>query len=290
MQQSTQSRRTLIMGILNVTPDSFSDGGQHDDAGSALAQAERMLAEGADIIDVGGESTRPGAEPVHPGEEQRRVFPVVEELVLRQGVKVSLDTRHAETAHTVLQMLGNRAADLIINDVSGLLTDPEMPAVIAQAGCEVVIMHNRGDSRTMQSKTDYDDVVEDVIAELLQIRQPYLDAGVPAERIILDPGIGFAKTHGQNWELIRNLHRFTALTHGETPHRVLFGASRKGFLGALLADQPRPADQRDAATAALSAFAAQQGAWAVRVHAVRPNADAVAVGSQVRAGFTPFSR
>lgn len=197
MQHSRQQRRTLIMGILNVTPDSFSDGGQHDDAGSALAQAERMLAEGADIIDVGGESTRPGAEPVHPGEEQRRVFPVVEELVLRQGVKVSLDTRHAETAHTVLQMLGNRAADLIINDVSGLLTDPEMPGVIAQAGCEVVIMHNRGDSRTMQSKTDYDDVVEDVIAELLQIRQPYLDAGVPAERIILDPGIGFAKTHGR---------------------------------------------------------------------------------------------
>ncbi len=334
MQHSPQQHRTCIMGILNVTPDSFSDGGRFTEALSAEEAAERratafphahpaqdlhavdvadaarealrMTAEGADIIDVGGESTRPGAEPVRPGEEQRRVVPVVEELMLRRGLAVSLDTRHAQTAQVVLDMLGQRAPDLLINDVSGLLTDPAMPDVIARAGCDVVIMHNRGDSRTMQSKTHYDDVVEDVISELLQIRRWYLDAGVPAEKIILDPGIGFAKTHGQNWELIRSLRRFTALEHRGTPHRVLFGASRKGFLGTLLAEQnlpagaagpageegagsPRPADQRDTATAALSAHAAQQGVWAVRVHAVRPNADAAAVGDRIRAGFSPFS-
>lgn len=267
--------RTLIMGILNVTPDSFSDGGTHDDAGAAVAQAELMLAEGADLIDIGGESTRPGAEPVAPAEEQRRVMPVLEELFLRRGLCVSMDTRHAETAQAALQLAGIRASELIINDVSGTLTDPRMPDVVAAAGCEIVIMHNRGNSRTMQSKTDYDDVVADVIDELLQIRQWYLDAGVQLEKIILDPGIGFAKTHGQNWELIRNLRRFT-----ELGHRVLFGASRKGFLGALLADDaggPRPADRRDTATAALSGIAASHGAWAVRVHDVSATADALAV-------------
>lgn len=267
--------RTLIMGILNVTPDSFSDGGEHDDAGAAASRAELMRAEGADLIDIGGESTRPGAEPVVSAEEQRRVMPVLEELFLRRGLAVSLDTRHAETAQAALQLAGPRASQLIINDISGKLTDPGMPQVVAAAGCEIVIMHNRGDSQTMQSKTDYDDVVADVNDELLQIRQWYLDAGVRPEKIILDPGIGFAKTHEQNWELIRNLHRFT-----ELGHRVLFGASRKGFLGALLADEagsPRPAHQRDTATAALSGVAASHGVWAVRVHDVSATADALAV-------------
>lgn len=267
--------RTLIMGILNVTPDSFSDGGAHSHAGAAVVQAELMLAAGADLIDIGGESTRPGAEPVAPAEEQRRVMPVLEELFLRRGLCVSLDTRHAETAHAALQLAGPRAPELIINDISGKLTDPRMPHVVASAGCDVIITHNRGDSQTMQSKTGYDDVVADVIDELLQIRQWYLDAGVQPEKIILDPGIGFAKTHEQNWDLIRNLRRFT-----ELGHRVLFGASRKGFLGALLADEagsPRPADQRDTATATLSGIAASHGVWAVRVHNVSATADALAV-------------
>lgn len=267
--------RTLIMGILNVTPDSFSDGGAHSNAGAAVVQAELMLSEGADLIDIGGESTRPGAEPVAPAEEQRRVMPVLEELFLRRGLSVSLDTRHAETAHAALQLAGPRAPELIINDISGKLTDPRMPHVVASAGCDVIITHNRGDSQTMQSKTGYDDVVADVIDELLQIRQWYLDAGVQPEKIILDPGIGFAKTHEQNWDLIRNLRRFT-----ELGHRVLFGASRKGFLGALLVDDagsPRPANQRDTATAALSGIAASHGVWAVRVHNVSATADALAV-------------
>lgn len=268
---------TLLMGILNLTPDSFSDGGAHlpePEAGThpGLEHARRMAEEGAAIIDVGGESTRPGAEPVAPAEEQRRILPVLQPL-LEEGVTVSVDTRHPDTARAALQTAGDRASELIINDVSGLLTAPQMPQVIAEYGAQIVITHNRGDSQTMQQLTDYDDVVAEVLSELETIRSTYLDAGVSPEQIIVDPGIGFAKTHQQNWELIRNLDRFVALGH-----RVLFGASRKGFLGALLADgqdRPRPAAQRDAATAALSFHAACAGCWAVRVHAVAPNADAL---------------
>lgn len=281
-------QRTLIMGILNLTPDSFSDGGRHSSTETVLAQSERMLTEGADLIDIGGESTRPGADPVSPEEEQRRILPVLEELFLNRGLPVSLDTRHAATARAALQLAGDRASELIINDVSGLLTDEQMPQVIVQAGCPIIITHNRGDAQTMQSKTDYADVVSEVIDELLQIRGWYVDAGVEPEQIILDPGIGFAKTHEQNWELIRNLGRFTELEHDGVRHRMLFGASRKGFLNTLLTDaegSPRPAEERDTATAVLSGQAAQHGAWAVRVHAVRPNADAVAVAQAIRAGF-----
>ena len=285
---TTTPQPTLIMGILNLTPDSFSDGGRHSSPEAALAQAERMLAEGADLIDIGGESTRPGAEPVAPEEEQRRILPVLEELVVRRGIPVSLDTRHAATARAALQLAGERAPELIINDISGLLTDEQMPQVVAEAGCPIIITHNRGDSQTMQSQTDYSDVVGEAIDELLQIRQWYLQAGVAPEKIILDPGIGFAKTHEQNWEIIRHLDRFTQLEHAGIRHRVLFGASRKGFLNTPLTDaegNPRPAEQRDTATAVLSGIAASHGAWAVRVHAVRPNADAVAVTQAIRAGF-----
>ena len=285
---TTTPQPTLIMGILNLTPDSFSDGGRHSSPEAALAQAERMLAEGADLIDIGGESTRPGAEPVAPEEEQRRILPVLEELFVRRGIPVSLDTRHAATARAALQLAGERASELIINDVSGLLTDEQMPQVVAEAGCPIVITHNRGDSQTMQSKIDYSDVVGEAVDELLQIRQWYLQAGVAPEKIILDPGIGFAKSHEQNWEVIRHLDRFTQLEHAGIRHRVLFGASRKGFLNTLLTDaegNPRPAEQRDTATAVLSGIAASHDAWAVRVHAVRPNADAVAVTQAIRAGF-----
>lgn len=263
--------RTLVMGILNVTPDSFSDGGSHDDAAAALEHARSMITQGAEIIDVGGESTRPGAVPVDPDQEQRRVLPVLEQL-LNLDVRISVDTRHPATARAALEAAGQRAAELIINDVSGLLTDPRMPKVVAEYGCEVVITHNRGDSVTMQQLTDYDDVAATVVDELSQIRRRYLNAGVAPQRIILDPGIGFAKTHEQNWQLLSRLDRITVMGH-----RVLFGTSRKGFLGALLADgdQPRPAAERDAATAALSFHAARAGCWAVRVHQVRTNRDAV---------------
>ncbi len=266
---------TLVMGILNVTPDSFSDGGRYnDDAAAAVQHAHQLITHGAQLIDIGGESTRPGAEPVDPAEEQRRVIPVLKEL-LELPIQLSIDTRHSQTARAVLELAGSRAQELIINDVSGLLTDPHMPQVIADYGCDVVITHNRDDPQTMQSKTQYTDVTAEVIAELLQIRQLYVDAGVVPERIILDPGIGFAKTHQQNWELICNLDQFTALGQ-----RVLFGASRKGFLGTLLADPhgtARPAEQRETATAALSMLAAQVGCWAVRVHAPQPNVDTLKV-------------
>ncbi|MGO1193220.1 MAG: dihydropteroate synthase, partial [Nesterenkonia sp.] len=193
---------TLVMGVLNLTPDSFSDGGDHDDVDAALAHAQRMIAAGAEIIDVGGESTRPGAQPVDPQQEQRRVLAVLERL-LDLNVRISLDTRHPSTARAALQLAGELAgkgADaLIINDVSGMLTDPDMPAVVAEYGCEVVITHNRGDSATMQQLTEYHDVVSGVVEELTQIRARYLAAGVSAEQIIVDPGIGFAKTHQQNW-------------------------------------------------------------------------------------------
>lgn len=329
----SRDRRPQIMGILNVTPDSFSDGGRflHRlapeeaerrraaglpwtkpgepiyslNSSAVFEAAQQLLTAGADLIDIGGESTRPGAEPVPVQEEIRRVMPVFQELFMRRQLPVSLDTRHPDTVRSALVVADDRASELIINDVSGLLTDPEMPALIAEYGCQIVVMHNRGDSRTMQEKTDYDaaaapallarlrsrgvetdgleegpGVVAGVLAELLDIRQMYLDAGVDPARIILDPGIGFAKTHAQNWELIRNLHRFTELTVDGTRHRVLFGASRKGFLGTLLADahgNPRPADQRETATAALSMYAAAAGCWAVRVHSPAPTADALAV-------------
>ena len=274
--------RTLLMGVLNITPDSFSDGGDHDDVDGALAHAQQLIDAGADIIDIGGESTRPGAVPVAPEAEQRRILPVLEKLLEKRldlDVRLSVDTRHPSTARAALQLAGEQAEELIINDVSGLITDPQMPQVVAEYGCEVVITHNRGDSTTMQQLTDYDDdVTGTVIEELTQIRQSYLDAGVDCEKIILDPGIGFAKTHQQNWELIGGLDRVLGLGH-----RVLFGVSRKGFLGALLADEqgPRPAAQRDSATAALSFHAARAGCWAVRVHSVAPNRDAVRAAAAI---------
>ncbi|NLS10037.1 dihydropteroate synthase [Nesterenkonia sp. MY13] len=271
---------TLVMGILNTTPDSFSDGGKYDDAAGALKHARQLIAEGAQIIDIGGESTRPGSDPVEPAEEQRRVLPVIAALLAEEfPAQLSLDTRHPETARAVLQAAGDRSSGFIINDVSGLLTHPEMPQVVAEFGCEVVITHNRGDAKTMQERTEYRDLLDEVSRELLEIRQRYLDAGVVDDRIILDPGIGFAKTHPQNWELVRNLTSFTDLGN-----RVLFGASRKGFLGTLLTGaggSQRPADERDTATAALSLLAAQAGCWAVRVHAPRPTADALAVAAAV---------
>ena len=278
---------TRIMGILNLTPDSFSDGGRFVSESqsaevrvdAALAEAEQLVVRGADILDIGGESTRPGAEPVHPDQEQRRILPVLEAVMQLQAT-ISVDTRHAATAQAALRLAGDRAGELIINDVSGLLTDEAMPDTVAAFGCEVVVTHNRGDARTMQTRAQYRDVLGEVRRELSTVCQRYLDAGVPAERIVLDPGIGFAKTAAQSWELLRHLGHVT-----QWGHRVLLGVSRKGLLGELLTDPqgaPRPAGERDTATAALSLHAAHAGCWAVRVHDPRPTADAFAVLSALR--------
>jgi dihydropteroate synthase len=193
------SDRTLVMGIVNVTPDSFSDGGQHASADSAIAAGLRMFYAGADIIDVGGESTRPGAEDVSPEEEQQRVIPVIEALV-KAGALVSIDTIHTATAAAAL-----RAGAAIINDVSGLTMEPEMAELVASSKAPYVLTHRRGDARTMNSLAEYKDVAGEVVAELAGVRDKLYAAGVSPEQIIVDPGLGFAKNDAQNWELLQNL-------------------------------------------------------------------------------------
>jgi dihydropteroate synthase len=259
--------RTLVMGVLNVTHNSFSDGGEYLDANAAIEQGMRLLYAGADIIDVGGESTRPGAEAIAPVTEQNRILPVVEALV-KAGAVVSVDTMHTATAEAALKV-----GDVIINDVSGLNYEPGMPELIARTGAPYILMHNRGDAKTMDSLTDYDDIVEDVVRELTELKDTFLAAGVKPEQIILDPGLGFAKAGAQNWELLHGLDRLQALGFP-----VLVAASRKRFLGTLLANdagvEPSP-QARDHATAAVSALSAAHGAWGVRVHAIEPSLHAV---------------
>jgi dihydropteroate synthase len=262
--------RTLVMGILNVTPDSFSDGGRFATADEAIAEGLRMHYAGADIIDVGGESTRPDAPDTSTEEEQQRILPVVAALV-KAGALVSVDTMHAATAAKAID-----AGAALINDVSGLEFDPEMPAVIADRQVPYVLMHRRGSAQTMDSLAVYGDVVEEVIAELRGVRDRFVDAGVDPDLIILDPGLGFAKREEHNWALLRGLERFTALGH-----RVLVGASRKRFLGSLLTTAGKAAapPERGDATVAVTALAARAGAWGVRVHDVGPNLDAVKVSA-----------
>ena len=266
--------RTLVMGILNVTPDSFSDGGRWADPAAALDHARGLLDDGADLIDVGGESTRPGATRPSADEELRRVLPVVEALV-GLGAVVSVDTMRASVAQACLE-----AGAAIINDVSAGLADPEMFGVVAaQPEADYVAMHWRAHGAVMNDAAHYDDVVAEVTRELLARRDAALAAGIAAERIVLDPGYGFSKTAAQNWELFAANESF--LHHG---HRVLVGVSRKRFLGELLASpdargelRPRPTEERDAATAALTTVCAQQGVWAVRTHEVRAQRDAIEV-------------
>ncbi|UZX01476.1 dihydropteroate synthase [Arthrobacter sp. CDRTa11] len=269
--------RTLVMGILNVTPDSFSDGGKHETADSAIAAGLRMFYAGADIIDVGGESTRPGAEDVSPEEEQRRVLPVIQALV-KAGALVSIDTTHASTATAALD-----AGAAIINDISGLSIEPEMAELVATSKVPYILTHRRGDARTMNSLAEYTDVAAEVVAELAGVRDKLYAAGVSQEQIIVDPGLGFAKNDAHNWELLRNLDRLESLGH-----KVLVGASRKRFLGSLLTEAGKAAvpEERDAATAAITAIVAARGAWAVRVHNVRPSLDAVKVASRLAAAHT----
>lgn len=264
--------RTLVMGILNVTPDSFSDGGNHRTPDAAIALGLRMFYAGADIIDVGGESTRSGAEPVSPEEEQRRVLPVIQALV-KAGALVSIDTMHTSTAAAAVE-----AGAAIINDVSGLTIEPDMPELVARTKVPYILTHRRGDARTMDSLTEYNNVTEDVVAELSGIRDKLYAAGVAPEQIIIDPGIGFSKNEDQNWEILGNLDKLFALGH-----KVMVAASRKRFLGSLLTVAGKSAAplERDAATAAITALSAAKGAWAVRVHDVGPSLDAVKVAARI---------
>ncbi|WP_125107632.1 MULTISPECIES: dihydropteroate synthase [Gulosibacter] len=253
---------TEIMGVLNVTPDSFSDGGTLDfesaDArtASALERAYRLVAQGATIIDVGGESTRPGAERVPQDEELARVLPVVQQLVA-DGIPVSVDTMYADTAAACLD-----AGDVIINDVSGGRADERMLEVVAERGARFVLSHWRGHSVVMNDLADYDDTATEVLAELQQMRDRAVAAGIAPERIILDPGLGFAKDHDDNWAVLNHLHELQRLGHP-----VLVGVSRKRFIGQLLPAEA-PVAARDLPTAVVSALCAERGVWGVRVHNV----------------------
>jgi dihydropteroate synthase len=271
----TRSDRIVVMGVLNVTPDSFSDGGRYADLDAAVEHAREMTAAGADLVDVGGESTRPGAQRVSASEEARRVVPVIE-LLAAEGITTSVDTYRAAVAELALASGAH-----IVNDVSGGLGDPDMARVVRDAGCPWILMHWRGHSDRMAELATYHDVVTEVRAELLSRVEDAVAAGVDAEQLAIDPGLGFAKTAAHNWALLAHLEVLTGLG---LP--LLLGASRKSFLGKLLADSEgvvRPTDERGDATTALTAFAALNGAWGVRVHDVRPGVDAAAVAAAIRA-------
>jgi dihydropteroate synthase len=265
------------MGVVNVTPDSFSDGGQWFGADAAVEHGLELVAQGADIVDVGGESTRPGAQRISEEEELRRVGPVVTELV-KAGVRVSIDTMRAPVAEFALD-----AGVQLVNDVSGGLADPQMPRLIAAAGASYVLVHWRGHSRDMYSRAAYTDVVGEVREELTQRVDAAVAAGVDPGRIVVDPGLGFGKRPEHNWPLLARLADIGLL--GGRTFPVLVGASRKRFLGLLLAGPdgtPRPFAGSDEATVAISALAAAAGAWCVRVHQVPANADAVRVAAAWR--------
>jgi dihydropteroate synthase len=249
----------LIMGILNVTPDSFADGGRHNEFDAAVARGLEMIAEGVDIIDIGGESTRPGAERVSEAEETERTIPVITELA-EHGVKISIDTMRASTAEAAV-----KAGASIINDVSGGLADPEMLQTAARLGVPYIAMHWRGQSKDMNSKAIYNDVVIDVISELQERITAALDAGIEVGNLIIDPGLGFAKDAEHNWEIIDSIDSFVDLGYP-----VLVGASRKRFLGG---DSP---DEREQATIDLTKRLAATGVWAVRVHSVKPHKEVLA--------------
>jgi len=259
-----------VMGVLNVTDDSFSDGGRYLDADDAVAHGLALAAEGAGIVDVGGESTHPGATRIDPRVEASRVVPVVKELA-GQGITVSIDTMHADVARAALQS-GAR----MVNDVSGGRADPAMAPLLAEAGVPWVLMHWRPVlSDRPHVAPHYHDVVAEVRTELLASVDDAVAAGVDPDKLVIDPGLGFAKTGQHNWALLRALPQLVA-----TGVPVLLGASRKRFLGTLLAGpdgSPRPPDGRETATAVISALAALHGAWGVRVHDVRASVDALKV-------------
>jgi dihydropteroate synthase len=261
----------LIMGIVNVTPDSFSDGGRYLAADDAIAHGLLLHAEGAQLLDVGGESTRPGAERVPPEVEQQRVLPVVRALA-DAGAVVSIDTMNASTAVAAVE-----AGARIVNDVSGGMADPDMLGAVADLAADIVLSHWRGPSADMYAKAQYADVVAEVLAELGDRVAAAAVAGIAPSRIIVDPGIGFGKRGQQNWETLRGLPRILGLGH-----RVLVGTSRKRFLGETLDPDDATAvavERRDLATAVTSVLAVQAGVWAVRVHDVAATRDALSVAS-----------
>ncbi|GAA2963439.1 dihydropteroate synthase [Streptomyces flavovirens] len=261
--------RCAVMGVVNVTPDSFSDGGHWFDTTAAIKHGLELVAEGADLIDVGGESTRPGASRVDASEELRRVIPVVRGLA-SEGVTLSVDTMRAQVAEQAVA-----AGATLVNDVSGGLADPDMLRVVAAADVPFVVMHWRGFSESMNSRAVYGDVVSEVVGELRDRMDAVVEGGVAPENLVIDPGLGFAKNAAQDLALVAHLDRLRDLGRP-----LLVAASRKRFLGHVLAGAdgtPPPARERDAATAAVSALSANAGAWAVRVHAVRATADAVRV-------------
>ncbi|MBO0835265.1 MAG: dihydropteroate synthase [Actinobacteria bacterium] len=267
------------MGVVNVTPDSFSDGGTWLDPDKAIAHGLELASQGADIIDVGGESTRPGAERVPAQDELRRVMPVVEALA-SAGSYVSIDTMRAEVASRALA-----AGARMVNDVSGGRADPDMAGVVAAAGTPYVVMHWRGHSADMYGPAVYADVVTEVHAELGRSLEAVIAAGVQPCNIILDPGLGFAKLPEHNWTLLANLSRIARHDCYDRPFPVLVAASRKGFLGRVLAGpdgRPRSFAGSDDATIALTALAVVAGAWCVRVHMVPGNLDAVKVATRWR--------
>lgn len=260
---------TAIMGIVNVTPDSFSDGGRFLAADAAIAHGLSLRADGAHILDVGGESTRPGAERVAPAEERARVLPVVAALAA-EGALVSIDTMNASTAQAAID-----AGARIVNDVSGGLGDPDMLGVVAASDVDVVLQHWRGHSADMYAHAAYADLARDLVAELEGRVGAAAAAGISPDRIILDPGIGFGKRGAQNWEALRALEQIVAIGP-----RVLVGTSRKRFLAEALADAEGvevSTSRRDLATAVTSVLATQAGAWAVRVHDVAATRDALTV-------------
>ncbi|HEY7720065.1 MAG TPA: dihydropteroate synthase [Pedococcus sp.] len=273
MVPTRSSGRPLVMGVVNVTPDSFSDGGQWFEPEAAIAHGHELLAAGADLLDVGGESTRPGAQRPSPEEELRRVLPVVRELA-GAGATVSVDTMRAEVAARAVE-----AGATVINDVSGGLADPAMAGVAADSGLPFIAMHWRGHSHDMQQRAVYADVTAEVCAELGRRVSALLEAGVERDNLVLDPGFGFAKTAAHNWSLLRHLEQVVALGYP-----VLVGTSRKTFLGRLGQPEggdPRPPLERDAATAATSLYAALAGVWAVRVHHVPSTLEALRVAEAI---------
>ncbi len=259
--------RALVMGVVNVTPDSFSDGGAWFTPEAAVAHGRELVAQGADLLDVGGESTRPGAERPSTAEELRRVIPVVE--ALSALAPVSVDTMRAEVAAAALD-----AGAVLVNDVSGGLADPEMAALVAEREVPIVAMHWRGHSRDMQARAQYDDVVTDVVRELTKRVEALAAAGVKPDAVVLDPGFGFAKRAEHNWQLLRRLDEVVALGH-----RVVVGTSRKTFLGAVgrTPETARPPLERDVVTAATTVHVARHGVWCVRVHDVVATVDALDV-------------
>lgn len=268
--------RCLVMGVVNVTPDSFSDGGLWFDERAAVRHGLELVQEGADLVDVGGESTRPGAARVSQEEELARVVPVIRALTA-EGVTVSVDTMRAEVARAAVE-----AGATLVNDVSGGLADPDMPRVVAATGVPYVVMHWRGHSHDMESRAVYSDVVAEVREELAKRVALVMAEGVAESQIVLDPGLGFAKNAEHNWALLAGIDKLA-----ELGFPLLIGASRKRFLGRLLADPdgtPRPFSRSDHATTAVTALAARAGAWCVRVHEVGPNADAVRVAAAWKRG------